>query len=54
MPLEKRWSVKSRGEAQAVAELAAGQKISPVLANLLVQRGIDTNEKASRFFNPLR
>ena len=52
MPLEKRWSVKSRGEAQAVAELAAGQKISPVLANLLVQRGIDTNEKASRFFNP--
>ena len=52
MPLEKRWSVKSRGEAQAVAELAASQKISPVLANLLVQRGIDTNEKASRFFNP--
>ena len=35
-----------------MAELAAGQKISPVLANLLVQRGIDTNEKASRFFNP--
>ena len=52
MPLEKRWVVKSQGEAEAVADLVAGQRISPVLANLLVQRGIDTNEKASRFFNP--
>ena len=52
MPLEKRWVVKSQGEAKAVADLVAGQRISPVLANLLVQRGIDTNEKASRFFNP--
>ena len=52
MPLEKRWVVKSQGDPKAVADLAAGQKISPVLANLLVQRGIDTNEKASRFFRP--
>ena len=27
-------------------------KISPVLANLLVQRGIDTVEKVKKFFNP--
>jgi len=52
MPIEKRWVVKSRGEETAVAALAAGTGISPILANLLVQRGIDTVEKASRFFNP--
>ncbi len=52
MPLEKRWNVKSQGEAKVVAELAAALPISPVLANLLVQRGIDTVEKANRFFKP--
>ncbi len=52
MPLEKRWVVKSQGEAKTVAELSTGLGISPVLANLLVQRGIDTLDKASRFFKP--
>ena len=52
MPLEKRWVVKSQGDAKAVAELSTGLGISPVLANLLVQRGIDTLDKAERFFNP--
>ena len=52
MPLEKRWVVKSQGDAQAVAALSTGLGISPVLANLLVQRGIDTLDKASRFFKP--
>ena len=52
MPIEKRWVVKSQGDAKAVAELSTGVGISPVLANLLVQRGIDTLDKAERFFNP--
>ena len=52
MPIEKRWVVKSQGDAKAVAELSTGLGISPVLANLLVQRGIDTLDKAERFFNP--
>lgn len=52
MPLEKRWVVKSQGEATTVAKLSTELGISPVLANLLVQRGIDTLEKASRFFKP--
>ncbi len=52
MPLEKRWDVKSQGDAKVVAELSAALPISPVLANLLVQRGIDTVEKANRFFHP--
>ncbi|MEG1611594.1 MAG: DHH family phosphoesterase, partial [Alistipes sp.] len=52
MPIEKRWVVKPQGDPTAVAALAAELKISPVLANLLVQRGIDNVERAKKFFNP--
>ena len=52
MPIEKRWAVKPQGNPEAVAAMAAATGISPVLANLLVQRGIDTLEKAKKFFNP--
>ena len=46
MPIEKRWVVKPQGNPEAALGIA------PVLANLLVQRGIDTVEKARKFFNP--
>ena len=52
MPIEKRGVVKPQGNPKAVAAMAAATGISPVLANLLVQRGIDTLEKAKKFFNP--
>ncbi|MEG1405571.1 MAG: single-stranded-DNA-specific exonuclease RecJ, partial [Alistipes sp.] len=52
MPIEKRWVVKPQGDPTAVAALAAELKISPVLANLLVQRGIDNVERAKKFFDP--
>ncbi|WP_300108255.1 single-stranded-DNA-specific exonuclease RecJ [uncultured Alistipes sp.] len=52
MPIEKRWVVKPQGDPKAVAALSAALGIAPVLANLLVQRGIDTLEKAKKFFNP--
>ena len=52
MPIEKRWVVKPQGNPQAAARISAARKIAPVLANLLVQRGIDTVEKVDRFFNP--
>ena len=52
MPINKRWVVKEQGEPQAVENLSAALGIAPVLANLLVQRGIDTVEKADRFFHP--
>ena len=52
MPIEKRWVVKPQGDPATVAMLAAALRISPVLANLLVQRGIDNVEKAEKFFKP--
>ena len=52
MPIEKRWEVKTQGNPQTVSHIASVMKISPVLANLLVQRGIDTVDKVKKFFNP--
>ena len=52
MPIEKRWVVKPQGNRAAVEELASQLSMSPVLTNLLVQRGIDTIEKAKKFFSP--
>ena len=52
MPIEKRWVVKPQGDPATVAMLAAALRTSPILANLLVQRGIDTVEKADKFFKP--
>ena len=52
MPVEKRWVVRPHGDPEAVARLASHLRMSPVLTNLLVQRGIDTVEKANKFFNP--
>ncbi len=52
MPINKRWVVKPQGDTPTVERLSAALGIAPVLANLLVQRGIDTVEKADKFFNP--
>ncbi len=52
MSAEKRWVIKPQGDPVKVASLAASLDIPPVLANLLVQRGIETEEEAWQFFNP--
>ena len=52
MPIERRWVVKPQGDPGTVAELAAALEVSPVLANLLVQRGIANADAARAFFNP--
>ena len=52
MPIQKRWVVRSQGAQEAVVRLSNHLRMSPVLTNLLVQRGIDTVEKANIFFNP--
>ncbi len=52
MPIDKRWVVKPLGSPELVDNLATQLSISPVLAQLLIQRGIDSVEKARNFFNP--
>ncbi|MCR5709466.1 MAG: single-stranded-DNA-specific exonuclease RecJ [Bacteroidales bacterium] len=52
MGIEKTWVVKEPGNPAAVRQLAQELGIDHVLANLLVQRGIDTFAKAREFFRP--
>jgi len=50
--MEKRWQLRERGNESVVEKLSAELNIDSVLTNLLVQRGIDTFEKARTFFRP--
>jgi single-stranded-DNA-specific exonuclease len=50
--MQKSWIIKSSGEADNVAELAAALNINKVMANLLVQRGITSFDEAKTFFRP--
>ena len=52
MSAEKRWVLKAQGDPATVERLAASLGIPAVLANLLVQRGIETEKEAWQFFNP--
>ncbi len=52
MPIEKRWVVKPQGDRAVVESLSTALGMPTVLTNLLVQRGIDTAEKAKKFFSP--
>lgn len=50
--MEKRWSIKPKGDEIVVKKLASELGIDEVLGNLLVQRGIKTFEEAKKFFRP--
>ncbi len=52
MGREKKWIVNEPGNPALVRKLASELSIDSVLANLLVQRGIDSYEKARTFFRP--
>lgn len=52
MPIAKRWVVKPQGRPETVDCLSVSLGIPRVLANLLVQRGIDTPGQAEKFFRP--
>lgn len=50
--MEKRWVIKKEQDPVVVNELGMQLGIDPVLANLLVQRGISNFEQAKDFFRP--
>lgn len=47
-----RWSLKPIPPSEKVKSLAEALQIDPVLASLLVQRGIETFDQAKQFFRP--
>lgn len=51
--MEKRWTLLEKADEEKVQELSNSlNSLHPVLSNLLVQRGIDSYEKAKSFFRP--
>ncbi len=52
MPVEKHWVLRPQADPGTAAKLADELGIAPVLANLLIQRGVTTAREADGFFNP--
>lgn len=50
--MEKRWVLKTQGGKEENEKLANELNIDPVLANLLIQRGVRTFDQAKAFFRP--
>ena len=49
---DKQWTLKPAADPEKSARLAAELGIDRVLAELLVQRGVETFEQARSFFRP--
>jgi single-stranded-DNA-specific exonuclease len=52
MAVEKIWKLKESSDVQNVRQLSSELGVDPVLAELLVQRGVRTFEQARSFFRP--
>ena len=50
---ERKWTVREPGNPETVGRLATELGVDRVLAELLVQRGVETFEQARRFFRPV-
>lgn len=47
-----RWNLKPQPEQHKIQHLAEALNVEPVIASLLVQRGVETYEQARQFFRP--
>ena len=52
MAVEKIWKLREGIDADNVRQLSSELGVDPVLAELLVQRGVHTFEQARSFFRP--
>jgi single-stranded-DNA-specific exonuclease len=50
--MEYRWRAKSTPNSEQVAQLSESIRVNPNIAAILIQRGIDSYEKAEKFFRP--
>src|SRR5690606_8892629 len=50
--MQKRWVVKPKNDVQKTKKLQNELKVSAVIAELLLHRGIETYQDAKRFFRP--
>jgi single-stranded-DNA-specific exonuclease len=50
--MEKRWVVKNLADEDIVNKLSESLSIDPIIANLLIQRGVTSFPDAKDFFRP--
>ena len=50
--MEKRWVLMPKGNSETIQKLADELNIHPILAQLLVQRSVNTYDEAKHFFRP--
>ena len=50
--MTRAWKIKENGHKDDISRLAESLSVNPVIATLLVQRGINTMDKARAFFRP--
>jgi single-stranded-DNA-specific exonuclease len=50
--MEKRWKVKDKPNPELIKNLSSNLNIEPVLATILIQRGVDSFNQAEAFFRP--
>lgn len=50
--MEKRWSLKPLPDAKLIANLQTSLGVTPIIAQLLIQRGITDFDEAKAFFRP--
>ncbi len=50
--MENRWRAKPLPNQEQVLQLSESIRVNPYISSILVQRGIDTYEKAEKFFRP--
>jgi len=50
--MEKKWIIKEKGDSVVVRQLAAALNVTESLANLMVQRNINSPAEAKSFFQP--
>lgn len=47
-----RWTLKPKPDSEKVKSLSSALEVDPIIALLLVQRGVETFEEAQKFFRP--
>jgi len=52
MLIEKKWILRESTESETIRQLSSELGVDPVLADLLVQRGVHTFQQARSFFRP--
>ena len=50
--MDKRWVINEAGDEETIESLSKSLGVDEVVANLLVQRGIQTFDEAKAFFRP--